>query len=398
MEERKYKILIVHNHYQIPGGEDIVVENEKRLLEEHGHKVMLYTRDNTEVDQWGIIGKIRLPFDAIFSIKTYCDVRRMIKLEKIEIVHVHNTLNLISPSVYYAAFSCDIPVIQTIHNFRLLCPSGILYREGNICEKCIMSGLKFSVIHRCYRNCLSQSLLCSFSLGLYRKFGLYKRLSYICLTDFNKDKILMLNQSRLNIWEDKVFVKPHFTAARNVVVPYDFRKKKIIYVGRLDETKGIKLLFEAWSRIEKDRKYEPVKLVICGTGPLETWCKSFIENNGVKRVCMKGYIKHEDLFDMIENALATIMPTQCYEGFGMNVIESFSCGTPVIGSDLGNVGNLIEEGCNGWKFQHDSIDGLIDAIGRIEDIVDSTHNDYLEKYTPEANYRKLMKIYQQICK
>ena len=124
MEEGKYRILIVHNHYKIPGGEDIVVENEKNLLVEHGHKVMLYTRDNSEIGQFDLIRKLKLPFGAIFSMKTYLDVRRIIKQEKIEIVHVHNTLNLISPSVYYAAFSSGIPIVQTIHNFMLHCPAG----------------------------------------------------------------------------------------------------------------------------------------------------------------------------------------------------------------------------------------------------------------------------------
>lgn len=398
MEKRKYKVLMVHNHYQIPGGEDIVVENEKNLLEEHGHKVTLYTRDNSEISHWRLVEKLKLPIDAIFSIKTYRDIRRIIKMEKIDIVHVHNTLNLISPSVYYASFSCNIPVILTLHNFRLLCPAGVLFREGTICEKCVTNGLRYSVIHRCYRNSLSQSLLCAFSWSLYRNLGLYKRLSYICLTDFNKNKMMMLNQYKVNIWQEKVFVKPHFTVNRNRVIPYNLRKKEIVYAGRLDETKGIKLLFEAWRKLEKDSKYKAINLVICGTGPLETWCRSFIENNNIKRVCMMGFVKHEELLKIITNALATIMPTQLYEGFGMNIIESFSCGTPVIGSDLGNTGNLIKEGYNGWKFQHNSIDSLIDTIGKIEDIIDSTYKDYLNKYTSEINYRKLMEIYQQICK
>lgn len=388
---------MVHNHYQIMGGEDIVVENEKNLLEEHGHKVILYTRDNSEIVNWGLAQKLKLPINAVFSIKTYCDIRYLIKSEKIDIVHVHNTLNLISPSVYYAAFSCDIPVIQTLHNFRLLCPAGTLFRKCTICEKCVTSGLRYSIIHRCYRNSLSQSLLCAFILSLYRNLKLYKKLTYICLTDFNKNKILMLNQRRLNILQDSIYVKPHFTVDRNSVIPYNLRRKEIVYIGRLDETKGIKLLFKAWNKIEKNSQYESISLVICGSGPLGTWCKSFIDNNDIKRICMKGHVKHEELFDIIAKALATIMPTQLYEGFGMNVIESFSCGTPVIGSNLGNVGSLIKEGYNGWKFQHNSIDSLIDAIGKIEDIVDSTYKDYLNNYTPEINYRELIRIYQLVC-
>ena len=133
MSDTKQKVLIVHNYYQIPGGEDTVVVNEKKLLEDHGHEVVLYTRHNAELKTFSKIQKLLLPFSTIFSRKTYREVKTLIKNEKIDIVHVHNTLNLVSPSVYYAAFHCKVPVVQTIHNFRLLCPGATFFRGGQIC-------------------------------------------------------------------------------------------------------------------------------------------------------------------------------------------------------------------------------------------------------------------------
>ena len=128
--ERKQNILIVHNYYQIPGGEDTVVANEKKMLEDHGHKVVLYSRNNSELKKMSRLQKLMLPFTTVFNPRTYRDIKRLIKTEQIDIVHVHNTLNLISPSVYYAASAMNVPLVQTVHNFRLLCPGATFYRDG----------------------------------------------------------------------------------------------------------------------------------------------------------------------------------------------------------------------------------------------------------------------------
>ena len=141
-------ILIVHNYYQIPGGEDTVVENEKTLLETHGHNVVLYTRSNSELSKMRKVSKLLLPITTIFNPRTYKDIKRFIVENKIDVIHVHNTLNLISPSVYYAARAMKVPVVQTVHNFRLVCPGATLYRDGHICEDCLLYGLKCSAKSR----------------------------------------------------------------------------------------------------------------------------------------------------------------------------------------------------------------------------------------------------------
>ncbi|KZD58120.1 MULTISPECIES: glycosyltransferase [Bacillus] len=209
--EKKKKILMVHNYYQIPGGEDTVVINEKKLLEEHGYTVLLYSRNNNELRKMSKLQKLCLPFTTVFSIRTYREVKAIIKRNKIDVVHVHNTLNLISPSVYYAAFSTKTPVIQTIHNFRLLCPGALFYRDGQICEDCVDKGLKCAVTNKCYRGSKIQTLACVFTLKIHRFLGTYKKLNYICLTEFNKEKLLQLNKGKKQIIDpNKVFIKPNF--------------------------------------------------------------------------------------------------------------------------------------------------------------------------------------------
>jgi len=208
---KKPKILIIHNYYQIPGGEDTVVANEKSLLERNGHEVVLYTRNNSEINSMGLLGKLLLPFRSIYNPRSARDVRRIIREEKIELVHVHNTLNLISPSVYYAAVKCGVPVIQTIHNFRFVCPSAILYRDGHICEDCVEKGLGCAVRHGCYRNSRAQTFILVFSALIHRATGILGKISFICLTDFNREKLLTLNKKKRIIDPSRVFVKPNFS-------------------------------------------------------------------------------------------------------------------------------------------------------------------------------------------
>ena len=209
--DKKPKILIIHNYYQIPGGEDTVVANEKKLLEDNGHEVMLYTRDNNEIKTMSRLKKLLLPFMTVYNPASAREVKKIIRNEKIDIVHVHNTLNLISPSVYYTAVRCGVPVVQTVHNFRFICPGALLHREGQVCEDCLRKGLMCAVRYGCYRGSKLQTLLLTVSLLLHRKTGIYRRLSFICLTEFNKQKLLQINGRKKIIDPARVFVKPNFT-------------------------------------------------------------------------------------------------------------------------------------------------------------------------------------------
>lgn len=389
MAEKKEKVLIVHNYYQIPGGEDMVVTNEKRMLEDNGHEVTLYTRKNSELIGTGKLGTLFLPITSIFNIKTYKDIRHIIRTQKVDIVHVHNTLHLISPAVYYAALSMKVPVVQTIHNFRILCPGATFYRDGHICEDCIKYGLRYSIKHGCYRESKLQTLACVININIHRITGIYKKINYICLTEFNKEKLLHFNQ----ISKDQVFVKPNFVESNVEVIPYEKRKNQYIFVGRLDKLKGIDLLLKAWKEMGTSA---PV-LVICGTGPLESWCRTFIQANAINAK-MLGFVPNNEARKLIAKSKALILPTQWYEGFPMSIVEAYSVGTPVICSDLGNPGILVDNGITGSKFKANSVDGLITAIKEKKDMHKSILLNYDNLYTQETNYNKLVKIYSGICK
>lgn len=382
-------ILVVHNYYKIRAGEETVFNNEVKLLKDHGHNVFVYTRDNRELDQMNRAQKIMLPFETIFSWKTFSDVIHLIRQNNIDIVHVHNYLSLISPSVYYAAIKEKVPVVQTIHHYRLNCPATTFYRDGRICDKCV-SNLFNSLQHKCYRNSLSSTLGVAMMVELHKHVGTYGKINYICLTEFNKKQLLRMNtEKRTYIKDDQIYVKPNYSNFCHDVIPFENRKNQIVYAGRLYEPKGIKYLFEAWKYIDN---YE---LLVFGDGPLKSWCENFITENNLSNIKMKGVIANEQLAEIVAESKAQILATQWFEGFPMVLVESFACGTSVLGSDIGNVNDIIKEGVNGFHFKHNDPRDIANAVNSLHDIVSSTKNCSDELYSPEGNYRMLMDIYKK---
>lgn len=388
--ENKQTILIVHNYYQQAGGEDTAVRNEKQLLEQHGHKVILYTRHNNELQSMNGVKKLSLPFTLLFNPRTYCDIKKIIKQEKIDIVHVHNTLSLVSPSVYYAGLRMHIPVVQTIHNFRLLCPAATFYRDGNICEDCVTKGLHCAVQHNCYRESKFQTLACVLTTMVHRWTGIYGKLSYICLTEFNKEKLLELRK----LQPGQIYVKPNFTWEKETERIIANRKNQYVFAARLDELKGIKELLKAW----KQQGDAAPELLVCGTGPLEEWCKTYVEDNHLNHVQLMGKLTVEEVKKLLAESRAMILPTKWYEGFPMTIVESYAVGTPVIGPDMGNVGRIIENGRTGLLYDPTKEKNLAETIRQAEhEKFDyrQIREYYEEKYSAENNYKELMEIYKK---
>ena len=385
----KQRILLIHNYYKISGGEDTVVENERRLLEEHGHEVFFYSRSNKEMETFSAVQKLLLPLTSLFSLRTYREVKKLIRENQIDIVHVHNTLNLISPSVYYAAFSCKKPVVQTLHNFRLLCPAATFLRNGEVCEDCVNQGLRCSVRHGCYRDSKLQTIASAAILKLHRLLGTYKRLNYICLTDFNREKLLLLNQNGKKIVEEsRIFVKPNFVKEPQIYAGE--KKEQYIFVGRLETLKGIQILIQAWEAF-------PDKiLLLCGKGSEEEWVHDYVDTHQMKQVKLLGQVPHDKVLELLAESKALILPTCCYEGQPMSIIESYAVGTPVIASDLGNAGNMVEPEVTGLRFRCGDVHSLRDAVCHCEEKEQwDTKTVYQEKYTSEMNYEMLQEIYRK---
>ncbi|MCR4674016.1 MAG: glycosyltransferase family 4 protein, partial [Lachnospiraceae bacterium] len=384
----KENVLLVHNYYRIPGGEDIVVANEKKLLEDNGHKVILYSRNNDEAGDHNFLQKIGLAFVALFNIRTYREIASIIDKEKIDVIHVHNTVALISPAVYLVGINRGIPVIQTIHNFRLICPNGVCYIKEHICERCLEHGLKASLLYNCYRDSKLQTFVCVLSMKIQRMLLTYRAINYICLTEFNKSKLMTLKQIR----EENVYIKPNFTTIDVTPKPFEERKRQIVYAGRIEKIKGVDMLLQAWMKLGD----KAPKLIICGSGELESWCKEYIENNEISNVEMRGQIPNSEVKKLVGESLAIIYPTQWYEGFPMAVAEAYTMGTPILASDIGNVGNLVDDGISGIKFKSNSVVAIAKAVETFTADPIRIPDEYLSKYTADSNYRILKEIYENI--
>lgn len=394
--EKKLKILQVHNGYQIPGGEDVVVANEKRLLEMHGHEVWSYSRNNSELNEMKLWQKLLIPFTAVYSLKTYRDVKRIIKEQHIDVVHVHNTLMVVSPSVFYAALHCHVPVVQTLHNFRMLCPAGSFFRGDRICEECSETGLQCSLKYGCYRGSRVQTFVSAAILKIHRMFGTYRKVHFICLTEFNRQKLSQLNKKGREVIDmNKVYIKPNFTFQDDVNFESSRHLDYFLFVGRVEALKGIDVVIKAFEQMPDQ------KLVVAGDGPLMEQMQEYIKTHEMKNVEFAGYLNKTQLQEKYRKARAVIMSSQCYEAFAMTIAEAYSYGVPVIAGDVGNLRNMVEENVTGIRFTYDSPEDLAKKVRQynvmdIEGMKDNAKQFYEHRLRPGDNYQSLKKIYFDI--
>ncbi len=379
-------ILSVHNSYQQPGGEDEVFRLEAQLLENHGHSVIRHRAHNDELN-----GKssFELLTKAIFNSRAYHEVSTLIRQSKPDLMHVHNTFPLLSPAVYYAADEARVPIVQTLHNYRFLCPAGNFFRANDICESCVRKSIPWpAVVHSCYRGSLAASTAAAAVLSVHRLLKTFRKITtYIALSDFACDRFL-----QAGIPADKLVIKPNF------VDPDPGRGHGsggyCLFVGRLTYEKGVTTLLDAW------RQYSPpMDLHIAGDGELANEVKQSAELCG--RIHWHGHLEKARLHELMKGAAALIVPSSWFEPFGVVLIEAFAMGIPVIASRIGALTSLVEHGRNGlhftsgnaqqlaeqvlWLINHPDAAQLMRAQARLE---------YEKKYTGEQNYRMLMDIYQ----
>lgn len=395
-ENGKLNILQIHNYYQQAGGEDTVVSNEKRLLEEAGYSVFTYYRSNEEVNEKRGFRRLTIPFLAVFSWKSYREIKAMIKREHIDLVHIHNTHMVISPSAFWAAYACGVPVVQTIHNFRLACPAGVFYRDGRICEDCLRKGLRCSIRHSCYRTSKAQTFVNAAVTKLHRMLGTYRRASFICLTEFNKKKLLELNKNGKRILrEENIYIKPNFSYRKGSNACTQRSRNSFLFVGRLEPMKGIDFVVKAFARMPE------MELNIAGSGPLLEELQQYVSQQQLDNIHFLGQLQRDELAEYYQSSAALVMASQWYEGFPMVITEAYANGLPVIAGDVGNMSSLITHGRTGLLFCYDSPDALIGAVMSFADydvlaMQAQAKAFYEERLSPQGNLAVLEQIYQDI--
>ncbi|MET0507228.1 MAG: glycosyltransferase family 4 protein, partial [Burkholderiaceae bacterium] len=368
--------------YQHRGGEDSVVDSEVALLRDHGHQVELISWHNDAVDD---LPAATVALRTIWSSDSSRQVREAIARMRPDVVHVHNSFPLASPSVYWAADRAGVAVVKTLHNFRLMCPQAMLLRDGRVCEECVGRVPWRSVRYRCYRGSGAASAVTATMLVTHRLLGSYRdRVTrYIALNEFCRRKFI-----EGGLPADRIVLKPNFVASDPP--PPDAARDGLLFVGRLSAEKGIETLARA------ARLMPEARIRVIGIGPDEAMLE------GVENIELLGLKTGDEVMQWMAQSVALLLPSVWYENFPRTLVEAFAQGLPVIASRIGALGELIEHGKTGLLFAvGDPADLARQAQTALSDpqgmrrMGEAARRTYETHYTPEANYVTLMQIYDE---
>jgi glycosyltransferase involved in cell wall biosynthesis len=373
------RILIVHNMYQQRGGEDVVVEAESDLLSARGHEVRRFTRHNDDVAD---MARAQAGVQALWSRHTVKTLSGVLQAFRPDVVHAHNTWSLVSPSVYWAAAEAGVPTVNTLHNFRLLCPQATFLRENRICEDCVGHVPWRAAMHGCYRGSRAESAVLAGMLTLHRALGTYRNrvTRFIALTDFARRKFI-----EGGLPAERIVVKPNFvdistSAARS--------RSGFLFVGRLSQEKGVAVLVRAVMAAGVD-------LRVAGTGPDAALLK------GVPVVHELGALSSDAVQAEMGRALALVLPSVCYENFPRTLVEAFASGLPVIASNAGPLRELVDDGLTGLLFESGDASDLARKMrwaranpAHMAEMGLRARAKYEAEFTANRNYEQLIAIYR----
>ncbi|MBW4640141.1 MAG: glycosyltransferase [Gloeocapsa sp. UFS-A4-WI-NPMV-4B04] len=383
------RILSVHNRYQIRGGEDESRESEERLLREMGHLVEVYEENNERIAE---LNPMRMAVNTVWSVEAYKTIRSRLREQPHDLVHVQNFFPLISPSIYYAAKAEKVPVVQTLRNYRLLCPNALFFRDGHVCEDCLGKFVPWpGILHACYRDRMATGVVTAM-LTTHRMLRSWTEAVdiYIALTEFARQKFI-----QGGFPAEKIVVKPNFVHPDPGTG--EGRGGYALFVGRLSPEKGISTLLEAWKQLGGK-----IPLKIVGDGPLALQVAEAAKQMlGVEWLERKPL---EEVYELIGQAAFIVFPSEWYETFGRVAIEAFAKGTPVIAAAIGAIAELVEPERNGFHFRPGDPQDLAAKVelalsqpGKLAQMRQEARAEFEKKYTAKENYLRLMRIYAQTC-
>ncbi len=395
--DRKLRLLFVHNRYlQSTGGEDTAVEAETALLRQKGHEVRTLLFDNADMEQ-GTWGKVKAGISAVYNAHSRKLLGQAISEFQPDLIHVHNFFFTASPSVLIEAHGRKIPVAVTLHNFRLVCTNALLLRNNNICELCLHHSFPwYGVKYKCYHNSSTQSAMVGIMSAIHKWIGTWKQKvdTFITPANFIRKK---LAHSSLGVPEHKIRVKRNFIYDPGMANPYE-RKSYYLFVGRLSAEKGVNILLDAWSQKKEE------KLIIVGDGPERPELQE--KYGGLKNVEFVGKKDRSEVLALMKACRALLFPSIWYEGLPVTIVEAFATGTPVIGSAIGAMQEMIQDEKNGLLFKPADPASLIHAITGLNAYISredyslyrNARESYLQLYHPDRCYESVMQIYHELIK
>ncbi len=383
------RVLTVHNYYRQPGGEEQIFATEAALLESYGHEVSRYTLHND--DTIGI-NPLKLAKNTLWNGTVYRELRSLLRQEKPQVVHFHNTFPMISPAAYHAVKDEGIAVVQTLHNYRLLCPNGLFFRDGRVCEDCLGKPLPLpGVLHGCYRESQCASATVASMLGLHSLLGTWQNKvdMFIAYSQFAMNKLIQGGLPAKKLAFKTNFLHP-------APKPGEGKGGYALFVGRLSIEKGLGVMLDAWKQLDGK-----LPLKILGDGPLAgqvieaTQQRPEIEWLGRKSL--------EHVYEVAGNAAFLVFPSEWYETFGRVAIEAFARGTPVVASNIGAITELIDHKRTGMLFRPSDptdlatqVEWLLAHPQELSQMRQEARAEFEAKYTAEDNYKRLMEIYHSV--
>lgn len=388
------RVLLVHNFYRsgAPGGEDVIVLQEKKLLESRGHDVALYSRSNDEVRLSRPAQLLEVASQLRGSKKAKRDLKILLDDFQPEVVHFHNTFPLIGIGAYELFTDARVPIVQTLHNYRLVCAAATHFRDGRVCDACTPSRSWPAIANRCYQKSAVGSLLVAHMIHANLKSGLYQRLvdRFLVLTEFAKQRLLATG-----VANSRITVRPNSLVV-DVPMRVSASEPYAVFSGRLSHEKGILFLLDAWSRLPT------LPLKIIGGGPLLDWARAEIEKRGLNAECV-GNLSRQESLQLVTGASVMIVPSMWFEGMPLVILEAWALGVPVVGSRIGGIAEMLGADQRGMTFTVGSHDSLVDAITKV--ISDSAfaaalsaagRAEFKRAHEPSIGARTLEQVYESV--
>ena len=381
------KILMLHNRYLGPGGEDLSSAAEVALLRGHGHEVELLEEDNRRIDH---LGRARTALRTVWSGESYRRIDQKLRGGSFEVMHVQNFFPLWSPSVYYAASKNSVPVVQTLHNYRLMCVNSLFFRDQHVCEDCLGRLLPWhGVMHACYRHSRTASAVVAAMVGAHKVARTWRRRvsTYIAVSEFTRQKFIAGGFPAEQIVVKPNFIHPAPTLGRG-------GGNYALYVGRLSPEKGIATMLQAWKSAQA-----PVPLKIVGHGPLEALAKEAAA--ACSHIQFLGSRSFPEVLELMANADFLVFPSEWYETMGRTIMEAFAVGTPVLAARIGPPASMVVPGQTGFHFQPGNVAELRERVewctrnlSHVGSLRDNARRAFEANYTGKANVEMLLNIYR----
>ena len=383
------RVLVAHNRYRAIGGEDAAFNAEVALLRERGHVVQTLEEDSHNIRE---VAGIPLTGTSVWSESARSRVLEAMEAGRPDVAHFHNIHPLFTPSVYDACEERGVPVVQTLHNYRLICPAATLYRSGKVCELCVGRSVPWpSIVFACYRGSRVQSAVVTGMLSHHNTRGTWQTKvgGFIGLTQFMRGKLI-----EGGLPPERIHLKPNFVHPDPGVKEGD--GEFALFVGRLNPEKGIPTLLQAWEQID-----EEIPLHILGEGPLAAQVARSAQGSHTIRVL--GQQPRHVVLGAMKRARFLVFPSGWYEGFPMVIAEAFACGVPVLAAGLGSAAEIVSDGRTGRLYAPDDPQDLADKARwawdhpqECQEMGREARGDYERLYTAESNYRTLLGIYQSV--